>query len=820
MCRRRRTYWKFYNSKDNGVANGRMSLTLCRHDTKLSFLKHPLDNKSKDERSPKKARLSEQADNKLSIASKLSTGAYSNLSDMRKDAELVSESMASSVRAEAKERENSRLQIDDLKQLQRIQAFQLVVKDVVDQESRYEAVHGNKAIKQEDGAIANGHPSSKGDGGPAGAGTVLTLFGNAPTPKQLFSSMQRPSAEAIERNIKTELPVEEMSLPTGLAATKIMPIPADSKKKGPTFEEAFAPPHSLPLLQPPKSHKRSTTRDNTTITWEFKDQLSRNKKGGYTTQSLSVGDWLGYGGTESKDEPTSPREKRKQRDRALSGGESSQPPPRRESFTNTPAKEEEALFRRAYSSFAPSYDNSKAIVPQEVKSMVWWNKIGQQRYNETFAIDPALSDEQPTKFADVLSGMEEVKLREEDFGQIVEELHELEEDDNLGIVREKTNVDQVLREISELLETLTSHQRIRNASLGASTALTRTPISPAPALASRIGRPDSPAEDEMSTYYSLRRELAYLMLRLPPYAVAKLDGEQLAELGVSSLIPFQSKDVKGAMEEDQVARLAKYTAMATAAGIASLTRPGSQSGQHYNSTNQRTPAIGQAANTRYGQSALYGASRTPMQPQFQRSTSNQSTYGTPSATAPRPGYGQQPNQYSRPQNYSQSNGQQQYYRPQQTSGNYAGYSQLYGASTPQTQQRPSFSSSQPLAQYQQRAANAASYQTNTQQPQSPFTQRTASPLKPAPPVNYPSQPSPGPTQQRPQYPLQQAQPGSGRSTPANNYPSQPQTPVNGYGQRPVAPAPRTGSGTPQPPNIQPAPPTGQQQATAQTNGHA
>jgi hypothetical protein len=472
-----------------------MTLTLCRHDTSPSFLEHALDNKSKDERSPKKARLSEPADNKLSISSKLSAGAYSKLLDLRKDAELVSDSMASSVRAEAKERENSRLQVEDLKQIQRIQAFQQVVKDVVDQESRYEAVHGNKTIKQEDGVVANGLPASKGESGSAGAGTVLTLFGNAPTPKQLFSSMQRPSAEANERNTKTELPVEEMSLPTGLAATKIMPIPADSKKKGPTFEEAFTPPHSLPLLQPPKSHKRSTTRDNTAITWEFKDQLSRNKKGGYTTQSLSVGEWLGYGGTESKDEPTSPREKRKQRDRALSGGESSQPPPNREPLTDTLAKEEEALFRRAYSSFAPSYDNSKAIVPQEIKSMVWWSKIGQQRYNETFAIDPALADEQPTKFSDVLSEMEEVKLREEDFGQIVQELDELEEDENVDIVREKTNVDQVLREISELLETLASHQRIRNASLGASTAVTRTPISPAPALASRIGRPDSPAED-------------------------------------------------------------------------------------------------------------------------------------------------------------------------------------------------------------------------------------------------------------------------------------------------------------------------------------
>lgn len=732
---------------------------------------------------------------------------------------MVSEGLVASVRAEAKERENSRLQVDDLKQIQRTQAFEQVVKDVVEQESQYEAVHGSKVIKQEDDTMTNGVATEKAHAGAGGAGAVLTLFGNAPTPKQLFSSMQRPGTGASDRAIKTELPVEEMSLPNGLSATKIMPVSADSKK-GPTFEDSFAPAYNLPALNPPKAHKRSTTRD-TTITWEFKDQTSRNKKGGYTVQSLSVGDWLGYGGVESKEEPTSPREKRKQRDRALSGGESSQPPPSRESLEDTLIKEEEALFRRAYSSFAPSYDNSKSVVPQETKNMVWWNKVGRKRYDDTFAVDPALLDERPEVPAEVLPEIKEVKIKDEDFGKILEQLDELEEDaTDAKVERDYTDVDQTLRQVSELLETLASHQRIRNASLGSSSSVVRTPISPAPTLASRIGRPDSPAQDEVSTYHSLRRELAYLMLKLPPYAVAKLDGDQLAELGVSKLITFQGDNTKGTMEEDQVARLAKYTAMATAAGIATLTRPGSQSGQHYSSSNQR-PAIGQAANTRYGQSAQYGASRTPVQPQFQRSASNQSSYGTPSATAPRPGYGQQPNQYTRPQAYGQTNGQQQYYRPQQTPGSYGGYNQQYGASTPQTQQRPSFSSSQPLAQYQQRAVNAVAYQTNPQQQQasqpnqnqSPFTQRTASPLKPAPAApGYPPQASPGPVQ-RPQY----AQAGSGRNTPANNYPSQPQTPVNGFGQRPVAPAPRAASGTPQPQNIQPAPP---QVQSGQTNGHA
>lgn len=371
----------------------------------------------------------------------------------------------------------------------------------------------------------------------------------------------------------------------------------------------------------------------------------------------------------------------------------------------------------------------------------------------------------------------------------------------------KTDVDQVLREISELLETLASHQKIRNASLSSSNSIARTPISPAPILASRIGKPDEPAEDEISTYHSLRRELTYLILKLPPYAVAKLDGDQLADLGVSKLIAFETKDLKGTLEEDQVARLAKYTAMQTAAGIASLTRSSSTSGQHYNTTAQRTPAIGQAANTRYGQSAQYNATRPP-QPQFQRSTSSSSQYGT-SSSIPRPSYGQQPNQYARPggahQTYSQTNGQQ-YYRSQQPSTSYSSYAQQYNQQTPQTQQRPAYASSQTLQQFQQRAANGVAYQTNVSTPQqihSPLN-RTASPAK------LTGHPPPPNVQPRPEhhYAQQHQQPGSGRATPS--YPSQPATPVNGFQRPPPQPiVARAASGTPQPqPSSAPGQPNG------------
>ena len=738
--------------------------------------------------------------------------------------------MVAAVRAKAKDREGhnaGRMMVEDLKQIQRAQAFEQVVRDVVDQESKYEAAHGGTEVKpkQEPDTVMNGQLSDTKPG-PAGRnGTVLTLFGNAPTPKQLFSSMQNPQGVKSDPAIKTELPIEEISLPNGLAATKIMPSPADESKKGPTFDDVFPPAYNLPTLHPPKSHRRSSTKDST-ITWEFKDPMAkRNQKGGYTVQSLSVGDWLGYGGVDSKEESSSPRERRKQRDRVLSSGESSQPPPSRSSLEDTLAKEEEALFRRAYSSFAPSCDNSKSLVPEETKSMVWWNKVGNKRYNETFAIDPALLDDRPASFAQMLPSAKDSKATDEDFARVVEELNEIDEDMiNAESAHDKTDVEQVLHEISQLLETLASYQRIRNATLASSTSVSRTPLSPAPTLASRIGRPDSPSEDEMSTYHSLRRELAYLILKLPPYAVAKLNGNQLAGLGVSQLITFDGKDRKGTMEEDQVARLAKYTAMATAAGIASLSRTGSTGSQHYSSPNQRAPAIGQAANTRYGQSAQYGAARTPAsQPQFQRSTSSQPTYGTPSATAPRPGYGQ-PNQYSRPaapqSGYGQPNGQQ-YYQPQRPAGptGWGSYGQQYNQSTPQSQQRPTYPSQSGLSyenRSQSAAQNAISYQTNSrmssqQQIQSPLN-RTASPIKPA---NYhqPLQPNPSPRPQQPAYAPPTQQPSSGRATPTG-YPSQPQTPVNGYPpqQRPVAP--RAASGTPQPP------PPQQQTQPVQTNGHA
>lgn len=784
----------------------------------------------------------------MTVAEKLQGGAYSSLAQLKSDAAQVSKEMADAARsAEKDESQNGgRLSVDDLKRIQRFGAFEQLVKEIVDREVNRNKEHTPKDgdVKQEPSSHANGSSSGISEIADGRTGTVLTLFGNAPNPKQLFSSMQQ-SLDGKDSDVKLELPIDEMGLPNGLAATQIMPSGAADGKKGPTFEEAFPAPYSLPSIHPPKGHKRSAVRD-TTLNWEFKDPVPRSsKRGGYTTQPLTTADFLGYGGVESANGFSSPQEKRKQRDRALSGGDSLHTVPTKAQAEADFQRQEEALFRRAFSSFAPSTDNTKSLVPSQTKAMMWFSKIGDRKFNEVFAEDAALVPEASTPQFALDPALAEQEKKEEDFSKVLEELDSLPDEGFSEPEQSKSDPELVLRQISELLETLASQQRIRNAVIPSTTSASRTPISPAATLASKIGKPDAPAEDEINTYNKIRHEIAYLALKLPPYAVAKLNGDQLEELGVSKLLPFEARDYQGSLEEDQIARTLKQTAAATAAATASLTRPtSSATGQHYSSSS-RTPAIGQAANTRYGQSTAV-PSRTPATaPTYQRSSSNQAAnYGTPSA-APRPSYAQ-PNQYARPAappqqgSYGQPNAsqqqQQQYYaqsRPQAPTAAYGNYGQTYGQGTPQTQQRPSFSSSQPLQQFQQRsqvaAQNAAAYQSNTnaqaqghpQAQQSPY-KRTASPAMQQQQQQqmYAGSAPQGQQQQRPTYanpgvqpqvPQYGQQPGSGRGTP--NFPSQPPTPVNGMPRAQPPIVPRAASGTPNPPVQQQAPPP---QAQVQT----
>ncbi|QIX00367.1 hypothetical protein AMS68_005884 [Peltaster fructicola] len=722
-----------------------------RYDTNATFLDFTFTDTARSQPATKRAKLSSSA-NRVSIADKLSRSQYHTLKELREDAQRVTEMIAESVRHKIDQQDtmHPRPSIDDLKQIQKAKSTSQRMIDLIDFEILH-ATPSDTGVKkeEEEEASIDDMATSKAQQKPVG--TILTLFGNAPTPKQLFSSLQHPDSNASASFSGNPLPVDEMSLPNGLFATKIETSALAGAEKPTTFADAFPPPHSLPQLSAPKAYKRPSTRDNN-VTWEFKDSTRGSKRGGYTTQILATADWLKYGGNET----LSPREKRKQRERALSGSATdAQSPSENSDPALEAAKLEEALFRQAYSSYAPAYDNSKSVVDASIKDLVWWHKVGSKRFNSRFSLDPALRESVVAQSSAPPSAVKGHVFDDSGFAQAVEDWPGDEPEDET--TKDMTDVEEVLKKITDLLETLASHQVIRYATTASSAFPVKGPISPAPVLDARSRKADVPSAEEIEVYNDLQREIAYLVLQLPPYAVAKLNGEQLADLGVSKLITFEADNYKGQMEEDHAARLAKYTAAATAAGIASLTRSTTNPNPHYSSTS-RTPAIGASANTRYGQPTSYPG-RTPMaMSSTQRPVSGQSNYGTP--TAPLRSQMANPAQYARPpgtpQAYGQGDAQQRAMLP--------GFN--YG-SNPQAQ-RPA----QPLPQFQPRsqmaAANAVSYQT----------------------ANYGQAASP---------PKSAVQPGSGRGTPVN-YASPAQTPVNGLPRAPPPLIPRATSGTPQPQN--------------------
>ena len=659
-----------------------------------------------------------------------------------------------------------------------------------------EDVIKEKKIKEEEEVI------STEEGKP-----VLTLYANALAPKQLFSSFQTESPAD-----GTVPPLRESGLPSFISTTNIAPLPADElkkSKKGPTFGELYGSTSEKYKLQPPKPAKSKLVTTGNTVDFVRVDgpvRPTRRNSYNYFTDKLSVGQWLSYGGVETPQEPTSPQAKRKQRDRALSTGEAFLPPSDSEKEALRKARND-ALWRKCYSSFAPSFDDSTAIVPKDVRNEIWMDKVGERMAQKSIVIDPALLDT-PTE-----AGAEEEKMNMDEMKQFVDnfdpsvlEWHEEEE-------KSKKEMEDVLQEVSELLETLASFQRIRNSSLSTSA---RTTVGQNSTATELVGTPNTPSSAEAEVYKTLKLQLAVLVNQLPPYAVARLNGDQLEELNIKTSIIIETEDSRGVMAEDEATRAAKMQAYAAATG--SHAQVG------------RTPSTNSYAN--YPASASQ-YNRTPA-PQQQLRPSAPSSYYTPQAqgqarAAPIPynrsssglqnfssSYAQNANRSSYQQNYStpaaarpsqyQGQSSQYYSQMQNTAANKSSYNQNYQhPGTPQ-QQRPSYQQGTPASSYQQRPTSTAPMYGGYTQAQSPHA-RTNSPQVPQTGLynqqrqGY-STPAPGPTNAsyyrpppttggQPQYNSTYQQPRMQPSSSASMTPS------------------RQGSGTPQP-----------AQAYNQTNGTA
>jgi hypothetical protein len=584
---------------------------------------------------------------------------------------------------------------------------------------------------------------------------VLSLYGNAPQPRQLFSSLPRPNASIQGPGLS----VEELGLPTMLSATKVVPLPpsdaVSTRKANPTFADIFPSPASLPPLNPPKP-TRHTSSKSASISWSHGELPKASRKGGYTLQPLTVGTWVGYGANEPKESVNAI--KRRRRESLLNGQE--QPKPTEDATPADIIAQETALFRAAYSGFAPTQDNSKALVAKETKDMVWWHRMGQRRFDDHFVLDPALQESpfptDPEESAKQASAEDAQDiLGAEDLEAIQAAIEEFDENsfkpNKLDVVStindEEREIDQMLVEISDLLQALSSHQRIRNSYIPTGS---RNPASPSPLLSAMVGTATAPSAEENETYRALRSQLAQLISKLPPYAVAKLDGEKFADLAVKKNIVIQGKEYRGTMEEDQLTRLIRSSAMqAAAAQKPDLT---SQYG--------RTPSTSSRS---AHPASYYNNARTPAA-NYRGAPQN---YNAP-ATAPRAGAGY-PNTYNTSSS-GRSTFSTQYYGQQRPT-----YASQYSAQTPQPNNPARQGFNVPQTTYAPRTA-ASTFANGTPTTAS-YTPQNYGQTRPT----YGSASTPVPTQQayqaRPQnLAASQPQPSSGRATPAFAQAPNPNTP--------------------------------------------
>ncbi|KAI0968489.1 hypothetical protein F4678DRAFT_201195 [Xylaria arbuscula] len=502
----------------------------------------------------------------------------------------------------------------------------------------------------------------------ASGNIMLSVFGEAPRPRQLYSSLQQPIDTTSESNAGFR-PLKEIGLPNGIKVTKVLPYSfhpsVDKDKKSKTLGELFPAPRSLPSLPPPKAPK-STTK-GVQVGWHRPEltEKSKYRAGSYFSQPLSTGRWLDY----SNASPTS-QTMTKQRERALSLAGN------KPSSLELEASELESLFRGAFSSFAPSKDDSAAMVSSGLIShTLWWQKVGHRNF------DRLVDSERANNVTDESDHMD-VDPNDEIDEQIIQQAIANWDDSVIDPSLEEAccprkpdnekDTEDVLQDVSDMIQTLISYQKNRNLTLPTASSQSRYASDPAHSDMLTNGTQVQPGEEETATYEALKAQLLLVIQMLPPYAVARLNSDKLEDLNISTKIEIRTDEYQGTMEEDEAAARARAT---QTAAVAANTRPASHRSSSSSSSMQYSQQYHQTANRAPAPTPPFYASQTPIrppQPAMQRGAQ----------TMP-PNYQQRPapNTGYRPSNTYQNTGYtQQYVKPT------SGYSQPSYSSTP-TQNR-------------------------------------------------------------------------------------------------------------------------------------
>ena len=614
---------------------------------------------------------------------------------------------------------------------------------------------------------------------------VLTLYGGGPQPKQLFSSLQQQLITEPRTLVKPDS-LREEALPNGIFTSKVIPVhsisSSEERKNVPTLGELFPPPSKLQVLNPPRQ-SRVTSKGASVVNWvKVPESMpsSNTHRRTYPLQPLATSQWLSYGTTPSSIQQKPSEEKRKQHDRALSAGERQLPLRSGGIFASHRVAKSDALFCGAYSSFAPVSDSTGSIVPDHSKHSIWWKQSGERRHRELMHITS------PKGVNGNLRGLDKaphlIDFQEDDISGIVEswtstELpRELVERKALKPPESISELDSLLEEISDLLETLHSYQRTRNLSPTNSALASANPD-----LSALTGSPASPSTVECDVYGMLQSQLAMIISTLPPYAISKLNGERLGLLKASTKIPIEGKNYVGTVEEDELP--VKTRAMGTSSAVGVPPRstninpviPARVNGYTHTPNTTPTPTVPRAASGAVPRAASTSTPQLPNQQYSSRpASSNHFFTGTahssypPQRPAPMtaerlshpkpPQYGQRPAQSPHtplPNGYRAHPSQNGPSHSQQYTGT------PHGIPSPATMDPVSKGQRPSQPGYQQKAMNAVGY---------PFGSRTAareaSPSKKTAPASSvprlpPSTPGLPASQTRPAgYQAQAAQPGS------------------------------------------------------------
>ena len=448
---------------------------------------------------------------------------------------------------------------------------------------------------------------------------VLSLIGYAPQERRLFSSIALPH----------DTDLSEYHLPQGVTLTKV--VPSAQQEKTQTLGELFASPRALPPLQPPKQPKTQAKGNALDFYRPELTDKSKYRSSSYFTTKLSAGHYLDY----SNATPSS-QIQTKQRERAASLAG------KKPSTLELEMSEMDALFRGAFSSFAPCKDDSAAVVPSSVAGRMWWQRTGQRNFQNMIEVEyfEGTDDNEAAEKTEKAVEIDETAIQEAINGwddavvdPSLDEIMGKKEND------QEKEVDDILEEVTDMIETLASYQRIRNLTLPNSP--NRQSSDPVTGDMLATAGPQ-PSEEEQLTYEMLKSQLALIIKTLPPYAVAKLNGDQLEDLLISTKVQVQTDQYKGVMEEDDAAVQARLRAQqavqATARPVSQRTPSisGVSYANHYQPQQQfatptRTPAVPQQ---------YYRPGLTPSFPPQQR---------TMPPSQPRP---PQPNQYTRPNGFS------------------------------------------------------------------------------------------------------------------------------------------------------------------------